>query len=146
MRMCVDCKVYYEDFTHQHTCPWTEEVSGVPPTSTPAPPGTFVIKDSGVRETYAGGMVRDTARDKTNWALILDGPMPVRWAEHMTKGAIKYTKRNWMKGEGEDALERARESAARHFVQWYNGDTDEDHAAAVYFNINLAEYVKGRVK
>lgn len=104
-----------------------------------------MIKDSGVRESFASGMVRDTAQDKTNVALVFDGPMLWRWATHLTLGAVKYAKRNWMKAAGEAELERFRESAARHFAQWYRGDTDEDHAAAVIFNINGAEYVRDKL-
>jgi hypothetical protein len=101
----------------------------------------FVIKDSGKRDEFAGGMVRDTTEGKINWALTADGPMLKRWAIHMTKGAAKYALRNWMKATGEAEYERARESAFRHFMQWYLGDRDEDHASAVFFNINEAEYV-----
>jgi hypothetical protein len=89
-------------------------------------------------------MVRDVATDKLNAALVLDGPMFLRWAQHLTKGAIKYAKRNWMKAAGDEEYERFRESAVRHFIQWYNGETEEDHAAAVFFNINGAEYVRGK--
>lgn len=103
----------------------------------------FVIKDSGARESYSSGMVRDTATGKTDYALVLDGPMFERWAVHLTKGAVKYEKRNWMKAEGEAELARFRESALRHFLQWFRGDVDEDHASAVFFNINGAEYVRG---
>lgn len=106
----------------------------------------FSIKDSGQRQEFSSGMVRDVANDKTNVALVFDGPMLWRWAVHLTKGAIKYAKRNWMKAAGDEEYERFRESAARHFAQWYNGEQDEDHAAAVFFNINGAEYVKGRKK
>jgi hypothetical protein len=67
-----------------------------------------------------------------------------RWAEHLTKGAEKYNEGNWLKASGEEELKRFRASAVRHFVQWLRGDTDEDHAAAVFFNINGIEYVKGR--
>jgi hypothetical protein len=49
-----------------------------------------------------------------------------------------------MKARGLEEYERFRESAFRHFLQWFNGETDEDHAAAVYFNINGAEYVLAR--
>ena len=105
----------------------------------------FEVKDSGIRETYASGMVRDTAHDKTLWALVYDGPMLERWAAHLTKGALKYSARNWMKAKGEAELNRARDSAARHFAQWMNGDVDEDHAAAVFFNINVVEYVLARL-
>lgn len=89
-------------------------------------------------------MVRDVTTGKTNYALVLDGPMFHRWAAHMTAGAEKYAKRNWMQANGEAELERFKESAFRHFMQWYRGDTDEDHAAAVYFNVNGAEYVKAK--
>lgn len=103
---------------------------------------SFTIKDSGERMQFDSGMVRDVTTDKTNVALVYDGPMFWRWAVHLTKGALKYSKRNWMKANGEKEYERFRESAARHFQQWYRGDKDEDHAAAVFFNINGAEYVK----
>lgn len=103
---------------------------------------SFVIKDSGKREEFEGGMVRDTTEGKTNWALVADGPMLRRWAVHLTKGALKYEARNWLKAQGQVELDRAKESAFRHFMQWYNGDMDEDHAAAVFFNINEVEYIK----
>ena len=107
-------------------------------------PPVFQVKDSGKREEYSSGMVRDVVTDKVNVALVLDGPMFWRWAVHLTKGAVKYVKRNWMKATGEEEYERFRESAVRHFIQWYNGEQDEDHAAAVFFNINGVEYLKGK--
>lgn len=105
----------------------------------------FVIKDSGERQTFVGGMVRDIDTDKINYALVADGPMLHRWATHLTKGARKYAPRNWMMAKGEEELERFKNSAFRHFLQWYWGEQDEDHAAAVFFNINGAEYVKSRL-
>ncbi len=104
-----------------------------------------VIKDSGKRLNYTSGMVRDTAEDKIDYLLLRDGPMFKRWAKHLTEGAKKYSKRNWMLASGEPELERFRESALRHFEQWLGGEVDEDHAAAVFFNINGAEYVKSRL-
>lgn len=50
-----------------------------------------------------------------------------------------------MKAAGLEEMERFRESAARHFFQWMRGDTDEDHAAAVVFNLNGYEYVKDKL-
>jgi len=105
----------------------------------------FMVKDSGRRQHYQSGMVRDAADNKIDYSLVLDGPMFLRWAEHLTKGAKKYTKRNWLLASGKDEYERFRESAVRHFVQWYYGLTDEDHAAAVFFNINAAEYLRGNI-
>lgn len=88
-------------------------------------------------------MVRDVEDDKTDYTLVLDGPMFNRWAEHLTKGAKKYAARNWMKARGDEELKRFKRSALRHFLQWYWGHRDEDHASAVFFNINGAEYVEG---
>ena len=107
--------------------------------------GQFVVKDSGKREQFESGMVRDTTEGKVDYTLVLDGPMFKRWAEHLTKGAVKYKKRNWMQANGEAEYDRFRESALRHFLQWIEGDRDEDHAAAVMFNINGAEYVANKL-
>lgn len=97
-----------------------------------------------MRQKFASGMVRDVNDDKTDYTLVMDGPMFERWAEQLTRGGRKYDKRNWLQAEGPDELSRFRESALRHFIQWFRGDTDEDHAAAVFFNVNGAEYVKER--
>ena len=105
----------------------------------------FVVKDSGERKVFGSGMQRDLDTGKVKWHLTASGPMLNRWAIHLTKGAIKYDDNNWMKASGEEELSRFRASAFRHFMQWYNGDRDEDHAAAVYFNINGAEYVRDRM-
>lgn len=106
---------------------------------------SFVIKDSGERKQFESGMVRDTEEGKTFWSLVASGPMLRRWADHLTNGARKYDKNNWMKAAGEEELQRFKESAFRHFMQWYYGDADEDHAAAVIFNLNGAEYVKEKL-
>ena len=105
----------------------------------------FETKDSGQRLVFDSGMQRDVTEGKVNYLLTRDGPMYERWAELLQRGAEKYDEGNWMKAQGEAELERFRESALRHFEAWLRGDSDEDHAAAVFFNINGAEYVKERV-
>ena len=105
----------------------------------------FVVKDSGQRQEYASGMVRDVQDDKPMVRLIRSGPMFMRWAIHLTKGAVKYGRDNWTLADSADELERFKDSAARHFEQWLNGERDEDHAAAVFFNINAAEYVLDKI-
>lgn len=105
----------------------------------------FETKDSGQRLVFDSGMQRDVTEGKVNYLLTRDGPMYERWAELLQRGAEKYDERNWMKARGREELERFRESALRHFEAWLRGDSDEDHAAAVFFNINGAEYVKERV-
>lgn len=106
---------------------------------------TFTVKDSGKRMTFDSGMERDTQEGKTLYHLVLSGPMFDRWATHLTLGASKYDEDNWMKAEGEAELKRFKASAVRHFRQWYRGDADEDHASAVFFNINGAEYVQAKM-
>lgn len=101
----------------------------------------FTVKDTGERMAFDSGMVRSPSTDRPDFTLIRSGPMYVRWAEHLTKGAALYGKNNWLKATGEAELNRFRESAARHFEQWLDYMRDEDHAAAVFFNINGAEYV-----
>ena len=105
----------------------------------------FVTKDSGARQLFASGMQRDITTGKVQWRLVYSGPMLARWAGLLTRGAEKYDADNWMKASGREELDRFRDSAARHFAQWMAGETDEDHAAAVFFNINGAEYVKSRL-
>ena len=107
--------------------------------------GNFIIKDSGKRARFKGGMVRDVADDKLDPSLVRDGPMYLRWVIHLTNGAIKYFKRNWMKASGEEELARFKESALRHFDQWFAGEVDEDHAAALFFNVNGYEFVKAKL-
>lgn len=104
----------------------------------------FTLKDSGKRLKSSTGMVRDVTDDKLDYTLALDGPMFKRWVEHLNKGAKKYNKRNWMKASTVNELQRAKESALRHFLQWFDGEQDEDHAAAVIFNINEVEYIWAR--
>lgn len=103
----------------------------------------FTTKDSGTRSELANGMVRDSEDDKADYTLVLDGPLFERWVALLGRGARKYRPRNWClalqatdRAAREKTKERFRRSAFRHFMQWMRGDVDEDHAAAVYFNLN----------
>jgi hypothetical protein len=118
---------------------------------------TFVVKAGGPQTVGAGGMVRSSGEGKVDYILALDGVMFRRWAEHLDRATKPrgdfpgYAKRNWMQAtkgtpaERLEVMERARISAFRHFLQWLNGDVDEDHAAAVFFNLNVYETVKGSI-
>ncbi|MFY1686319.1 dATP/dGTP diphosphohydrolase domain-containing protein [Plantactinospora sp. WMMB782] len=105
----------------------------------------FVTKDSGVRDEFESGMVRDTEEGKARFDLLFPLGVPyadqfmVRVANRMTQGLAKYGERNWEKGNSPKELNRARSSAMRHLVQWLAGEGDEDHAAAVVFNLIQAE-------
>ena len=110
----------------------------------------FTVKDSGTRQEFPGGMVRDTQDGKIGYWRIFQGPLAERYAVHLTKGAQKYPDvrpgvPNWTLAAGEQEYERAKQSAVRHFVQWLRGDTDEDHFAATIFNMNVAEYTKDQL-
>jgi hypothetical protein len=108
--------------------------------------GPYVTKDSGAREQYDSGMVRDIDKDKPDYTLI-DGPFLYRWAMLMVRGAEKYGRDNWRKADSEKELHRFQASALRHMHQWLDDDPsdNEDHAAAVAFNLAAAEMVKGKL-
>lgn len=121
--------------------------SGLEPTGT-----GFVTKDSGERAEFSSGMVRDTEKGKPRFSLLIPKGVPyeaqflTRFAALMARGAEKYDARNWEKAEGEAELERYHSSAFRHLIQWIAGETDEDHAAAVAFNLLAAETVKTKLQ
>ncbi len=103
--------------------------------------GRFTTKDSGERATFASGMVRDTNKGKARFDLLLaegisyGNQFLTRVAELFARGAEKYTDRNWEQANSTEELGRMKESAFRHFIQWMSGEDDEDHAAAVVFNL-----------
>lgn len=103
----------------------------------------YITKDSGKRVKFKSGMNRDVADDKPRYDLIYL-PLLKRWAELMTRGANKYGERNWEKANSPEEFERFQASAFRHFMQWFNGETDEDHAAAILFNVAAAEFMEDK--
>ena len=92
---------------------------------------SFIVKDSGNRERFATGAVRDTANDKPRPDLISPFFM-MRLGEHLRKGANKYTEWNWAKGIPSS---RCFASCMRHMMQYAMGKRDEDHLSAAAFNI-----------
>lgn len=105
----------------------------------------FETKDSGQRVDFPSGMRRDTDKGKPRYDLI-DEPMLTRWAELMARGAEKYGENNWKLANSEEELQRFKASGFRHFIQWIRGDEDEDHAAAILYNVAAAEYVKRKLE
>ena len=101
----------------------------------------YVTKDSGKREEYETGMVRDTQDGKPRFDLIVPKGVPyeaqflTRIAELMTRGAVKYGDRNWEKAHTQEEMDRFLASADRHLKQYQCHEVDEDHAAAVFFNL-----------
>lgn len=104
--------------------------------------------------TLESGMVRSSTEGKVNPLLVRDGPMFMRWAWHLTKAVASKGKRNWMNARSDDDLERFLEAFSRHAEQWLDDvrahragrpTSGEDHAAALIFNVNGAEYVLERI-
>jgi len=91
----------------------------------------FKIKDSGEREVYGTGAQRDNHQGKGRFDLVsTQGLLRVaRWYE---LGAKKYSDRNWEKGI---SVARCIDAAMRHLVKYMAGCDDEDHLAAVAWNV-----------
>lgn len=93
------------------------------------------VKDSGKRESFETGAVRDTEEGKPRIDLLLKYiPMPclMRITQHYVNGAKKYGDHNWQKGI---PASRCLSSAFRHAYHYLCGDRSEDHLSAVVFNI-----------
>jgi len=62
-----------------------------------------------------------------------------RIAELYTRGAKIYGDDNWSKARWEE-LNTFKQSAFRHFIQWMEGETDEEHGIAVIWNVMWREH------
>ena len=106
------------------------------------------MEDSGNRKEFPGGGMRDTAAGKPRFELLwteaqpYDDQMLTRAARWMARGAEKYESRNWELFDSPEALEHAKASLLRHTYKLLAGETDEDHAAAVWFNTQAIEYIR----
>lgn len=91
---------------------------------------TYETKDSGTRESFETGAVRDSRIGKGRFDLV--PPLPMRrLAQLYERGASKYCDWNWSKGM---PFSRFLDSAERHLNDYKAGLRDEDHLAAVVFN------------
>lgn len=100
----------------------------------------YITKDSGKRKRWASGFNRDDDEDKLRFDLI-----PVEMIERLaglyTRGAKKYDEHNWKRAETPEEINRFKQSAWRHYIQWLKGDEDEDHASAIVFNVFCYEWL-----
>lgn len=92
--------------------------------------GVFITRDSGKRQEFPTGMVRDVQEGKLLWSLLCPEVLR-RDVELLMRGAKKYTANNWKRGQ---PFSRAFESMMRHMMEWWMGDRSEDHLAAIRFN------------
>lgn len=90
-----------------------------------------VLPSSGVMSEFTTGAVRDAMEGKGYPSMI-----PVialrSLAKRFEDGAKKYGRENWKKGI---PLSRYYDAASRHLWSMKSGDTSEDHAGAVLWNI-----------
>ncbi len=92
----------------------------------------FIIRDSGERQEFETGAVRDTQGGKGRFDLITPF-MLERLAKWYELGATKYGDRNWEKGI---PFSRFLDSAQRHINKYRQGHRDEDHLAAAVWNLS----------
>jgi hypothetical protein len=94
-------------------------------------PKAFCVQDSGSRQEFIGGSVRDTQEGKGRYDLI--SPIALhRLSMVCQQGAQKYGDRNWEKGQ---PLSRFMDSAKRHLNDYLLGYRDEDHLSQAVWNI-----------
>ena len=105
------------------------------------PPPEFVLKDSGERQSFDTGAVRDTQTGKGRFDLLSPFAL-MRVARVAQKGGMKYTDRNWEKGM---PVSRFLDSALRHIFQYIMGMSDEDHLAQAAWNIDAAMHMEEMV-
>ena len=105
----------------------------------PIPTEHYATKDSGKREQFTSGAVRDTREGKGRFDLIPPRPL-ARLAGVYERGAAKYSDNNWKQGI---PLSRCLDSALRHLNQFKAGDRDEDHLAQAAWNIFSMMWYEG---
>ena len=89
------------------------------------------VKDSGERQKWSTGSVRDTREGKGRYDLIAPYALE-RLAQHYENGAKKYGERNWEKGQN---LSRYIDSCLRHINKYMAGSRGEDHLTAASWNL-----------
>jgi len=100
------------------------------------------LKDSGERQSFGTGAVRDMVDDKPAMELI--SPFfETRLANWLTEGMKKYSRRNWEKGI---PIDRCVGSLKRHLNAYRAGETDEDHISAVACNVMFIIHYEEMIK
>lgn len=118
---------------------WSESPAAVLFTSNVRCRKLFKAVDEYLNNINGGYHAEDVAKALQR---IETGTLPRRFAELMTRGAAKYSARNWELMSSKEELVRARESLKRHALEYMDeqGELDgEDHASGILFNLVLCE-------
>lgn len=91
----------------------------------------FETRASGKTDAWESGTIRDTSEGKPRYDLIPTEPLR-RLAMLYYRGGELYGDHNWANGS---PCSRFLSSAMRHLEQARNGEKDEDHWAAVIWNV-----------
>ena len=105
----------------------------------------YITKDSWVRKERKSWFHRDTDEGKPRYDLIPFDCLK-RLAELYARWSVKYWDNNRRLAEEQDAIDRFRQSAFRHFMQRMNWENDEDHWFWCVFNIFAYEHLTNRYK
>jgi hypothetical protein len=101
-----------------------------------------ILKDSGERREVGTGAVRDRSAGKGRFDLLpIYGLLAA--AQHMEKGADKYSPRNWEQGM---PLSWFLDSGFRHIVKLQAGFNDEPHLDAGIWNLLCLREGQERIK
>jgi hypothetical protein len=100
------------------------------------------ILDSGKRQKFVTGAVRDTREGKGRFDLLPPAAMTLL-AKHFENGAIKYGDNNWLAGI---PLSRYMDSALRHIFKVLADQQDEPHAEAAAWNLVAFLETRERIK
>lgn len=90
-----------------------------------------MLNDTGQRSNYETGAVRENVGGKGRFDLVPFQAL-MRLAQHYENGRDKYSERNWEKGM---PISRYYDAAMRHLIKYGDGWNDEDHLAAVLWNV-----------
>lgn len=93
-----------------------------------------------------GELLREDKTKKPDFTYFAEMYAPMeRLAQRLKLGEQKYARLNWRNCEDPQTY---KESALRHFFQYLNGQTDEDHLAAATVNmlilLDLEEVIDGK--
>jgi len=101
---------------------------------------TYETKNSWDNITYSSGFVRENKTDNKPRYDLIPRDVLKRLAELYARGAKVYWDRNWEQARGGE-LDTFKQSAFRHFMQWQNWETDEDHWVAAIWNVMWWEHL-----
>ncbi|NBO99841.1 MAG: hypothetical protein EBU90_06895 [Proteobacteria bacterium] len=100
-----------------------------------------IVKDSGKRQNFKSGSVRDSREKKGRYDLLMPHAIYLV-ARQLEEGALKYAERNWELGQ---PLSRYMDSALRHLFRHLEGHRDERHDVACAWNVLAMIETKNKI-